>query len=219
MRIRAFAPLLVLVLGGPQTAFGRGHDTHLVPVSGTLSGFDFQVEYDQAVRKTLISEASDSPFLRMLVEPSFEPEWVVDVQDPVGDRAVIRVATAKSPVWSGGAPAISPATTEEGDIPADLAALIKRAWVLALRTTRYPKPSNTMDFDGATFEFVSFVEGEGNLAGQAWSPEDGSIAGRLVEEGMMLRHLTGALYPTKQGQIQELSQHVKKLLKTLSARN
>jgi len=198
---------------------GGGRDTHLVPVSGTLSGFAFRVEYDQAVRKTLLSEATDSPFLRMLVEPSFQPEWVVDVLKPDGDHAVIRVVTAKSPAWSGGTPVVSSTITEDGAIPAELAGLIKRTWVLALRGTRYPKPSNTIGLDGATFEFVSFVEGEGNFAGQAWSPENGSIAGRLVEEGVMLRNLTGALDPMRQGQIQEPSQHVKKLLKTLSANN
>ena len=219
MRIRAITPLLVLVLGWPQAVLGGGRDTHLVPVPGTLSGLTFQVEYDQAVRKTLLSEATDSPFLRMIVEPSFQPEWVVDVLEPDGDHAVVRVVTAKSSVWSGGTPVVSSTTTEDGAIPAELAGLIKRTWVLALRGTRYPKPSNTIGLDGTTFEFVSFVEGEGNLAGQAWSPEDGSIPGMLVEEGVMLRNLTGVLDPMRQGQIQELSQHVKKLLKTLSGRN
>jgi hypothetical protein len=151
----------------------------------------------------------------MLVEPSFNSEWMMEVLEPVRGNAVVRIVTADNPVWSGGVPVVRSTVIEEGVITEELATIMKRAWVLALRTTCYGEPPSTptVRVDGTTFQFVSFVEGEGNLAGQTWSPPEGSLVGKLVDEGMMLRDL--ARRPSPYGNV-KLTQHVRELLKTFS---
>jgi hypothetical protein len=61
-----------------------------------------------------------------------------------------------------------------------------------LRGVRRDPADLTAGIDGVTFHFSAFVLGEGVLAGETWSPEEGTQSARLVRVGTTLREFVEA---------------------------
>jgi hypothetical protein len=88
---------------------------------------------EYAVRKTLLAQSSDSPYVRLIVMPSFEPEWMVEVSEPSGGAAQIRLVVTSRPVWNGGQPEVQSVGTRLATLNLETAELLRRTWIAMLR--------------------------------------------------------------------------------------
>jgi hypothetical protein len=175
--------LVVYLACGTMTAAAR---QHLQFPSSTLSGDQLQVDYDYAVRQTLLAQAKPDPYLRMVVKPSLQSEWMVEVLEPSGKTTTIQLLTAQAPVWNGGKPAVQRSLMRTAVLSSETAETLRRIWVAMLYGVRFESvPRNGLD--GITFHFAAFVEHEGILAGEVWSPADDPHLQALVRLGTTLR--------------------------------
>jgi uncharacterized protein (TIGR02246 family) len=209
--------LTFLVAGfllAPSVAGAAGG--HLEVPDSAFSSFDGGAEYDHAVRQTLFEGMTDSPYLRMLVKPSFSVEWMVLVTEPGRRTATVRLVVARKPVWTGEDPKIRETLRHEAELPAGLAELLRTVWLGMLEEVRYPEEP-VLGVDGTTYHFTSFVRFRGNLEGRSWSPPVESPAGRLVAIGRALRRYAEAdaeALPLIAGEIRELASTLDSELET-----
>ena len=182
------ATFLALILGGPTIALGQDH---LGVPSSVLSGFKSLVDYDRMVRDTLLARTAEDPYVRAIVEPSFQSEWVVDVTPPTGGVAQIQLVVATRPVWNGGTPLVQPIQRSDGTLTSDLAERLRRIWLNMLQGVR-PSAKPRLGLDGVNYHFAAFVQGEGILAGEVWTPATDTRPERLVRLAMLLREVAEA---------------------------
>jgi hypothetical protein len=116
--------LLVLVLLAVQVAGAdrvAGQDHLRVPDSA-LSSFKFHVDYEHAVRQTLLSQRADDCYLRLIAMPSFQPEWMVEVSEPAGGVAKVQLVVANRPVSNAGKPTTQSTRTSVATLSPETAA-------------------------------------------------------------------------------------------------
>ena len=183
---------------------------HLVPEYGPFSAASLP-EYYTAVRAVLFEGVSDAT-PRVIVLPSFEPEWSVWVDLEPEPRSCSRAV--ESPLWNDLDPA-RPNRPSEISTPncaplqLNVAQTVAAGWYAMLRGTRYPTASNGVSFDGVSYHFAAFVPGLGDLEGQTHSPNSDTPTGRFVALVEALRAYSVAPSVTAQ---QSLCQTARSLL-------
>ena len=175
------------------------HTSHLVPIGSFMDGF--LADYDELLAKHLF--AGKGRCGRMLVCPSFSPEYCLSVDEyprrerqPGIAKGVVRymlvVTTAAESIWyerqragGGEKPVHVQVSRVEREISRDLAVAIQRVWAKALLLTKYSPATNTGGgvFDGIRYQFSVWASGRGMLAGQTHSPEQG-MPRELVNLGL-----------------------------------
>jgi hypothetical protein len=171
------AVMAIVVLAPALTVWGWSSTPHLTPEGGTFVGDD---PYERAVREVLCANTFAGLF-RAVVLPSFSSEWVIVVHKPEGGTARVELRVAAEPIWPRYERVPRPSYREySAEVPESVARALTAAVQRALRLTRYPPSDNTGAGDGVTYHFASFVLGDGDLAGQVWSPPEESDAGKLV---------------------------------------
>jgi len=182
--IRGLGLLIVAALVGVAAADDRGTDLE-VPGSIFANGEGLLAKYDYFVGKVLLKDSHYAPHVRMLVRPSWCCEWMVEIEKPTGDTAIVRYVVANRSIWHGAKPRATSVTTLERTVDAATAGSLRDAWMHMLERTTPRQPA--VGFDGATYLFMAFVQGRGNIEGEVWSPPNDSPTGRLVGLGTMLR--------------------------------
>src|SRR5262245_20119709 len=100
---------------------------YLDVVQSPLSSAAWEAEYDDALRKTLLGDADDKPYVRVIVKPAFWPEWMIEVETPASARAVVRLVEAKGHVWNGGKkPNVRAVTVRRVTIPEAPASVLRQ---------------------------------------------------------------------------------------------
>jgi hypothetical protein len=177
------------VEGGPQP-------DHLVPARRPG-------EYESKIAKALF--ATDGRFGRMVVLPSFEPEFCLSVHADIPEASLkkhdgwwsvpdeektymLTLTYAASSIWGtipqGGEKAKNESIRvkrTDRKISLELAVAIQRVWGKALQLTRYPSAASN-GADGTTYQFSVWVRGLGDLQGETWSPQRG-LPKDLVDAG------------------------------------
>ena len=128
--------------------------------------------------------------------PSFAPEWVVEIQNPMKDVATVKYAVVDGKIWSNDAPEKLRVIEKSTRISSELAQLLEQLLDKHLDGVRYAY-SDSVGLDGTTYHFSNFRRGIGVRTGQTWSPDPQWPTGRLVKVTEMLRDLT--LAPQDQG--------------------
>lgn len=178
---------------------GGKQPNHLVPVLPLD-------DYDHRISKLLF--LADGRCGRMVVRPSFEPEYCLSVHAEITEDSVktheewemvpdeekvyvMTVTSASESIWDS----LSQSREETNDtdieisrvdrrISRDLAVAIQRVWAKGLQLTRYPSaPQNGLD--GTMYQFSVWVRGLGELRGETWSPQRG-LTHDLVGVGLDL---------------------------------
>ncbi len=155
---------------------------HLITPAGENT--EGQTRYELVLRQTLLRYAPDVPYARMMVLPSFSPEWMIDLHEPVGGKSAVRLVMADSEVW----PLCRPrsVTTQTAQLKPRTAALVHSLWNSMVSAAR-PPSIDDYGLDGTSYRFFVSTPMTGSLAAEVWSPPGLSNAGRLAALGESLR--------------------------------
>jgi len=188
-----------------MSASDRGE--HLVPSTSALYGSDFQIEYHDALRATFGFDRTSlcHIYARVVVTPSFEREFMVDVAAPEGETAVVRCAKARTVVWRGDqTPKRADIDDKAVSIPRNVAEAVHSAWIAMLETTRPSTKNTEIGCDGTFYDFAGYKDGTGMVSGRTWSPPANSSAGRLVDLVLGIQALCGMSDPDRAQRADEL---------------
>lgn len=156
------------------------HDC-LEPEEGYLVSYAYAANYYPKLRELLYAGLGDSPVARVVVLPSFAPEYVISI-DQKARTYYLTYRVCQTSLWSalakkGKQVAVDTKTVE---LSQELATAVARLFNAAVDQTKYPEPIPSMNSDGTTFTFSTFRMGIGLRGGKTWSPQDGTHMGALV---------------------------------------
>lgn len=214
-----FRPGACALLFGFHTLASQAQqkDDHLLPATGLLSGYPFQDKYYPEVRETLYAGLDLNPVARLVVLPSFQPEYVLSI-DQKGNKYFLIHNQAQKSIWSASQAQGSPKVEVEAksvEISKETATTVGELFNTALDQVRYPAPVMSIRGDGTTYTFIAFRAGNGIRAGETWSPSVKTKMATLVAVAESLKEL--AATPTNQQLEQELLRQAKQLTTELRA--
>lgn len=206
---RFLALLVLLVVGATRAADDIDPRVWLEPCDAALTNDPDDLERRRRLLYAL--ELDESPFLgagnhvaRLIVEPSFAPEWVVTVFRPEDQPcAVVSTVADRNVLYANQTekhgelvlrrkPASVTATTKRIDIPCELADLLGLVWSDMLRRHRIPESGDPMYVDGTRYTATTFKLQVGDLCGTTHVPPVGSPAAKMVGIGEALFELANA---------------------------
>jgi len=190
-------------------------DDYLRPSPGYLVSPTYAAGYYPKLREVLYAGLSDSPTARVVVQPSFAPEYVVSIDQQAG-AYYLTYRVCQTSLWStlahkGQSVAV---TTKTVAVSQALATAIARSFNAAIAQTKYPGPVQRLGFDGTTFTFSTFRPGIGLQGGDTWSPPAGTHMGALVALADRLKQLV--IMPNNQALLLDLLQDARQLTTELT---
>jgi hypothetical protein len=155
-------------------------EDHLQPSQGYFFSYSYAASYYPKVQQALYAGLSASPLARVVVLPSFAPEYVVSI-DQKGPKYYLTYQVCQASLWAalqqrGKQVAIA---TKAVEVSQELATVIQQTFNTAIAQTKYPKPITQIRSDGTTFVFSAMQRGIGLQGGETWSPSAGNM-GALV---------------------------------------
>jgi hypothetical protein len=205
--------------GNPCRCQAQQVEDHLQPLTGYFASYNFQHAYYSKVRETLYTGLTATPLIRIVVLPSFAPEYGLYLEKKEGNY-LLTYRVCKTNMWSALAfftekpkQNTSVATdTKVVELSEPLVKALRQALSTAIGQTRYPAPSNSQHSDGTTYVFEAFVEGLGAAGGQTWSPRSATKMGALVSLVTNLQKLAYApADPQQAALLQQAQQLVEQL--------
>lgn len=171
---------------------GYAQDDHLMPERGYFSSYPFQNAYYSQIRHILLDSLSDRFVVRIVVVPSFSPEYVLSIKQGNTNSAFVLVhRTASRSIWSEQFRAKNYETIrvneQRKNLPQPLASHLIKLFGLAVNQTRYPE-QRSLGTDGTNY-YVT-VDNFGWRGGYTWSPRQGSLMDKLVSIVEQLTPLT-----------------------------
>jgi hypothetical protein len=151
---------------------------HLEPEQGDFVAYKYSLDYHAQIRSTLLDTLSDWPIIRMVVLPSFSPEYVISI-DKIGNNFMVTKINLDSSIWYSENPEQIKRSIVTKLITDELANSFSSLYLLALSKTRYPSES-LMGNDGTNYHFAA----EANFAthtGTKWSPREGTRIAEMVK--------------------------------------
>jgi hypothetical protein len=166
---------------------------HLQPQASDLFVYPPFSEYHRLLRDELLTHEGE-PYVAAVEIPSFSPEWALILGRAAGGRGRLEVRRARASIWyrlqeeqqssfwQRLLKRSEPAGFEsyETTVGPYTARAVASVWESSLRDVRYPPPSDVVCFDGSTYHFSLFADGEGQLTGSVHCPRSCSRAGELV---------------------------------------
>ncbi|UOG72773.1 hypothetical protein MTX78_11610 [Hymenobacter tibetensis] len=186
-------------------------DDHLLPAKGLLAGDPPQDTYYLKVQETLYVGLDLDPIARLVVLPSFQPEYVISI-DQKGNKYYLTYNQASKSIWSTTQAQSSSkveAQAKSVEISKEMATTVGMLFNTALDQVRYPEPVMRITSDGTTYTFIASRAGNGVRAGETWSPDIKSKMSTLVAVAESLKER--AATPTNQQLEQDLIQQAKQL--------
>lgn len=197
----------------PSVGRAPGYADHLLPAESYFANADWHHAYYRAVRESLGAGLSDEPLARVLVMPSFLPEYVLSVQrNGAGYSLTYRVCQPSVYQTYESHLPVRVRTTTVPLRPA-VATAVARVFTAAVGQTRYPTGGSDDGFDGTRYTFITYERTAhfvGFRSGERWSPPATTRLGALVQLQATLRQL--ALTPTNRLVEQRLLQQAQQLL-------
>jgi len=150
-----------------------------------------------------------APIARLIVQPSFDPEWAVSVYHPADNECRVILVVAETNVsyanqevvhGIGGLsrhPAKVAATADTAPISCDIADRVGLVWGSTLNRLVRPKAADPMLVDGTSYTATRFTEHNGYVCGRVGSPPQGSPADRLNALGAALADYVRADKPNR----------------------
>ena len=157
---------------------------HLVPATGYFSSYDYASGYYSKVQQILLKGLTDSPMLRVVVVPSFAPEYVISLEQ-TNQTYTLRCVESRTSIWGAvQTKSAAPVGVEShaAVISPETARAVAEAFNAAIDQAHYPAPATRRILtDGVVYHFVSFRVGLGLREGTAHSPAHGSNLALLVQ--------------------------------------
>jgi len=169
--------IFVLVFYG-LTLYSYAQTDNLQPEKGIFSGYSFMDQYYIAVKKVLYDRLPLNTDLRIVVLPSFSPEYLISL-DTKGSKTYLTYRIAKQQIWQDPKPndrvkfnnyriEFDPVLTKK----------IHELFVLAISQAKFDNLPDGLD--GTTYIFTTFKFGYGIIGGQTWSPETEKLSGLVA---------------------------------------
>ena len=192
------ALMVLIVLSGCAPVSGQAIEPHLIPVDPELAAFESLRPYKLAVREHLLGRAVGCS---VLVFPSFEAEWAVQIARDRG-RPFVLYAAMDAPRWGAlqqrlereGSPEAQvlqnltvSVSRRTATLAQDTAQVVEKAWSARLSASRRPVVFRRI-IDGTSHLFLDSGSGPGQRVGLARSPEAGTPSAALVVLVDALRH-------------------------------
>jgi len=182
-------PLLVVALNAPGAA-DSGTSLHVWPCSDDLA--DLEITYHQRLDEILLGVGPNlrdsDEWIRVVVMPSFQPEWAITLTSAsagceyrVAGRQVwqanwveaVDPDGAKRRKWADQA-VVVPVSVHSFTLSTETLETLRKVWHAILGRL---DATRNLGCDGTSYAFtVSSKDG----CGEAWSPSNETVAGRLV---------------------------------------
>jgi hypothetical protein len=179
---------------------------YLEPEETVLNAANFQWEYADKLRSVLLKDAARYYLARLIVIPSFEPEWVVNVFRV--DKGLltpddqltyfVEYARAEKQLWYRKNFRDVKVKRARVQLDEETANAVAEVWRPMLKAMRYPESPEVGATDGVTFHFSRAVrvpridrgrwdERAGFEQGRIHSPSRDSLTGDLTALGGLLK--------------------------------
>ncbi|MBF9221784.1 hypothetical protein [Hymenobacter ruricola] len=221
MKTKLLWLLATCLLGAaPKTPLlAQAMEDHLLPSQGYFASYAHERPYYPKVQEALCAGLSDTPLARVVVLPSFSPEYALSLEEKA-HKYYLTYRVCLTSAWGAlqrketKPVAVSTVTVELG---APAAVAVASAFNKAILQTKYPAPTEgfSVRLDGTTYAFITFQRGVGLQSGETWSPVAGTKMGKLVAIVETLKKVT--ITPADQPLQAELLQQARQLLATLEA--
>lgn len=152
---------------------------HLEPEQGDLTAYDFSLEYHSNVRSYLLKSLSDRPIVRMVVLPSFTPEYVISLDQIGDDYYQVTKIEMDSNIWYSRNPEEIKRSVKTKMINSEIADSLSSLYLIALSKTKYPAEPMIYT-DGINYHFAA-VANFGVHTATKHSPRQGTRIAQLVE--------------------------------------
>ncbi|WP_375447277.1 hypothetical protein [uncultured Fibrella sp.] len=165
---------------------------HLTPSIGFFATNGPEQEYYKLLRENLLTGLSDRPMARVIVFPSFSPEYLVALEQDHLEYYLFFRTCSKS-IWSiRSMPEPLTLIEKKTEISPELGKRLNEFLFVTISHARYPpieyisfqgqKPvmAFPMGVDGVTYRFVATMPDSDVRSGEIYSPEKGSLMARLV---------------------------------------
>ncbi len=151
---------------------------NLQPVEGLFSGSTFLDQYYLAVKKVLFDSLSLNTDLRIVVMPSFSPEYLISL-DTKENKTYLTYRIAKQQIWQIPKPNDKVKFNNYRiEFDTSLTKKIHELFVLAISHARFDNLHEGLD--GTTYIFTIFKNGSGLIGGQTWSPTTEKLSGLVA---------------------------------------
>ncbi|GAA4455538.1 hypothetical protein GCM10023189_23430 [Nibrella saemangeumensis] len=197
-----------------QVIINAPADDHLEPEAGYFADFNFKHDYYPHIRNYLLKNLSQNPVARVLVLPTFAPEYVISVEkDKRWDNYFLVCAEAQENIYQKPGKEGIQVTVRRIQIAKDLALQLNKLFMTAIGQVSYRR-NQAWGVDGTTFHFTAYAVGEGVRSGYTWSPQRGSRMHDLVQVVQLLQKMTS----TKDNSpvAQEVATRCENLMKRIS---
>lgn len=182
-------PLLVLICLTANLLLAQDH---LTPSTGFFATNSPEQQYYKLVRQNLFTGLADQPMARVIVFPSFSPEYLIAVEKDHLEYYLIFRTCSKS-IWSmRHMPEPLTLVEKKIEIGPELGQRLNEFLFITVSHARYPpieyitfqgqKPvmAFPMGVDGIYYRFVASMPGSDVRSGEVYSPQDGSLMAQLV---------------------------------------
>ncbi len=160
---------------------------YLKPDVSALTLNESIVEYNLKIRKKLLASLTDLPMARVVVLPSFEPEYAISIEK--GEHGSANKKTTFYLILRTCNPSIYETMNSNNDtskvysrkivIDSEFAVAVEKLFLTAISKAKYSlKPTDGLD--GTSYCFISTVMFEGIHCAYTWSPDSGSKMFELV---------------------------------------
>jgi hypothetical protein len=152
---------------------------NLQPQTGFFSGFTHQDSYYPIVKKILFDSLPNNADLRVVVLPSFSPEYLISI-DSKGSKTYLTYRIAKQQIWNFPKPKNDQIKFNQFQIQLDssIAKKIHELFFLAISNAKYS--TRDAGVDGTSYIFITFKNGFGLIGGQTWSPRTDKLSGLIT---------------------------------------
>jgi hypothetical protein len=169
--------IFILVFSG-LALFSNAQPDNLQPEKGLFSGYTFLDQYYSAVKKVLFDSLSLQTDLRIVVMPSFSPEYLISL-DTKESKTYLIYRIVKQQIWQIPKPNDQVKFNNyEIEFDPSITKKIHELFVLAISKSKFD--CLTDGLDGTTYVFVIYENGYGLIGGQTWSPRTEKLSGLVA---------------------------------------
>jgi len=156
----------------------KAQPDNLQPEKGLFSGNNLQESYYSAVKKVLFDSLSLQTDLRIIVLPSFLPEYLISLDTKDG-KTYLTYRIAKQQIWNIPKPNDQIKCNNYKIVfDSSITKKIHELFVLAISQAKFDYLSDGLD--GTNYFFLTFENGFGLIGGQTWSPKTEKLSGLVA---------------------------------------
>lgn len=176
----AYKSLIVVLLTLLLVTNAKSQTDHLEPTESYFSSWKFSDEYQSRCRNILFQNLNKYFAIRIIVFPSFQKEYLLTIEKRNNRYALIyRQPSLK--IWN--APDIIKIRITDREVVLDTPFVdtLKLVFEKLISKSGYSKNTNQCGADGTEFQFVTFVEGQGQITGRTWDCAEGKRMETLLD--------------------------------------